>query len=327
MEMKTSPVILACDVGGTSIKLGLVKGNRLLARGEIPAEPDRGLAAAIKRITRKTRTLCREASVAPRQLSGFGLSFPGIIEPRSERILSTPAGKFDDSKELDVAKLVARELGVPTLVCNDANAALAGEWRFGAARGCASAVMMTLGTGLGTSAIIGGVPLRGQHGQAGCLGGHWTVNLNGRVCPCGNLGCAESEASTWALPLNARAHTSLGASRLAREKIIDFAVLFRLAAQGDSLAVELRDHCLCVWAAALVSLVHAYDPECAVIGGGVMRSGALILPSLRRHLARHAWTPWGKVKVKPAALGNNAGMFGVAWLLAKEKIYEKTELR
>ena len=195
-QTKTSPVILACDVGGTSIKLGLVCGVSLLARGEIPAQADRGLAAAMKRIARQARALCREAGVRPGQLGGFGLSFPGIIEPRTERILSTPAGKFDDSMDLNVAEIVRRELGVSTLVCNDANAALAGEWQFGAARGSRSAVMMTLGTGLGTSAIIDGVPLRGQHGQAGCLGGHLTANLDGRVCGCGNLGCAESEAST-----------------------------------------------------------------------------------------------------------------------------------
>jgi glucokinase len=68
-------------------------------------------------------------------------------------------------------------------------------------------------------------------------------------------------------------------------------------------------------AAALVSLIHAYDPGVAVIGGGIMRSGKIILPSLRRHVARHAWTPWGRVKIKPAALGNDAGMLGIAWLL------------
>ncbi len=307
--------ILACDVGGTSIKLGLARGARMLARVEIPAEPQRGLAAALRRIVRRSRALCREAGEAPRELGGFALAFPGIIEPRSERILSTPAGKFDDAKDLDVASWAGRELGVPALVCNDANAALAAESRFGAARGCHSAVMMTLGTGIGTSAIIDGVPLRGQHGQAGCLGGHWTTNIEGRECLCGNVGCAESEASTWALPDQARAHPAFPASRLAGERTLDFAALFRAAERRDPLAVELRDRSLRVWAATLVSLIHAYDPECAVVGGGVMRSRRVILPRLRRYVARHAWTPWGEVKIKPAALGNDAGMLGAAWLL------------
>jgi glucokinase len=313
--MKTAITILACDVGGTRIKLGLVRDRRVLARAEIDADAGRGLAHALARTANSARALCRKLGVAVPHLAGFGLSFPGIIEPRSERVLSTPAGKFDDAKDIDIPNLIERLLGLPTLVCNDANAALAGEWQFGAARGCRSAVMMTLGTGIGASAIIDGVPLRGQHGQAGCLGGHLVANFDGRECLCGNIGCAESEASTWALPAQARTHSSFRLSRLRREKKLDYAAVFRAAASGDALAVELRDRAIRVWSACLVSLIHAYDPECAVVGGGIMRSGTEILPQIRHYVARRAWTPWGRVKIKPAALGNDAGMLGVARLL------------
>ena len=150
--MKTIKQILACDVGGTRIKLGLVRGARLLAQAEMDAEPKRGLAAALKRIAQAAGPLCSHAGIKPQSLDGFGLSFPGIIEPRTEKILSTPSGKFDDAKDLDVPRLVKKWLGVPARICNDANAALAGEWHFGAARGSRSAVMMTLGTGIGEHA-------------------------------------------------------------------------------------------------------------------------------------------------------------------------------
>ena len=312
-------MILACDVGGTRIKLGLVRDARLCAQTEVDAEPRNGLAVALKRIAKEIPALCRDAGVKRNSLCGFGLSFPGIIDPRTGKILSTPSGKFDDAKNLNVPKLVESLLGLPTRIGNDANAALAGEWHFGAARGYRSAVMMTLGTGIGASAIIDGVPLRGQHGQAGCLGGHLTANWQGGACLCGNLGCAESEASTWALPVQARAHPGFNASRLAREKVLDYAAVFRAAANGDKVATELRDRSLRVWSVALVNLIHAYDPEVAVIGGGIMRSGKIILPALRRHVSKHAWTPWGKVKIKPAALGNDAGMLGIASLFQEEK--------
>lgn len=314
--VKPESTWLACDVGGTRIKLGLVRGRRLLARGEISAQADAGLAAALERIARAARSLCRRAGVARRELGGLGLAFPGIVAPDAARILSTPAGKFDDARALDVPGRITQLLGLPTLICNDANAALAGEWRYGAARGCRSAVMMTLGTGIGTSAIIDGTPLRGQHGQAGCLGGHLLANWEGRECRCGNLGCAEAEASTWALPAQARAQSEFPRSRLARAKTLDYAAVFRAAARGDALALRLRDRAIQVWAGALVSLIHAYDPECAVVGGGIMRSRDFILPRLGHHVARHAWTPWGKVSVRAAALGDNAGLLGVAWLLA-----------
>lgn len=319
MNMKPQPVILACDVGGTRIKLGLVRGGKLLERVELDALPAKGLAAALKRIARAARTLCNDAGLAFSQLHGFGLSFPGIVEPLTEKILSTPAGKFDDAKSLDIPKLVADLLDVPTRVCNDANAALAGEIAYGAARGSRNVVMMTLGTGIGSAAMIEGVPLRGQHGQAGILGGHWTVNLHGRDCICGNVGCPETEASTWALPGLIRAHPDFAASMLAREQTLDFAAIFRAAAQGDRVATEFRKRAIQVWSVTLVNLIHAYDPECAIIGGGVLRGGNVILTGLRRHVARHAWTPWGKVKIKPAALGNDAGMLGVASLFQDAK--------
>lgn len=311
--------ILACDIGGTRIKIGVVRGARLLAQTEIDAAPKRGLAAALHRIAREIPALCRQAGTKSKSLAGFGLSFPGVIEPATEKILSTPAGKFDDAQNLNVPKVVAKLFDLPARICNDANAALMGEHQFGAARGCRNVVLMTLGTGIGASAIINGIPLRGRHGQAGCLGGHLTANLDGRICNCGNIGCAESEASTWALPLQARAHPGFSTSQLAREKILDYAAVFRAAANGDPLAIKFRDRSLHVWSVALVNLIHAYDPEMAIVGGGIMRSGKIILPNLRRYSAKHAWTPWGRVKIKPAALGNDAGMLGVSSLFWEEK--------
>jgi glucokinase len=113
----------------------------------------------------------------------------------------------------------------------------------------------------------------------------------------------------------AKARPAFRASRLAREKALDYAAVFRATAQGDALATELRDRAVSVWAGVLVTLIHAYDPEVALVGGGIMRSGRVILPRLRHFVARHAWTPWGRVKIKPAALGNDAGMLGVACLV------------
>jgi glucokinase len=73
-----------------------------------------------------------------------------------------------------------------------------------------------------------------------------------------------------------------------------------------------------VWGAVVVGLIHAYDPERAVIGGGVMRSAALIIPAIQDYVDKHAWTPWGTVRVAAAELGNNAGLLGAIPLLASE---------
>jgi glucokinase len=306
--------VLTADIGGTRIKLGIIDHGRIMARASIPAEPENGLAAALVRAKEAWLGLGRELSLRSADFSAIGLAFPGLIHPHSGKVLSAPAGKFDDARLLDLQEWAQQQFGLPLVVSNDANAALAGEWRFGAARGCGSVVMVTLGTGIGTSVIIDGVPLRGEHGQAGNLGGHFVQAMPGRPCPCGNVGCAESEASNWAVAILARSDADFARSGLAREPHVDLAAVFRRAAGGDPLAERLRDHCLKVWAGLVVSLIHAYDPERLVLGGGVMQSAEIILPAVQDHVDRHAWTPWGKVQVLAAALGNDAGLLGAAWL-------------
>jgi len=195
--------------------------------------------------------------------------------------------------------------------------ALLGEQYAGAARGFDDVVMTTLGTGIGGAAMIGGALIRGKHAQAGCLGGHLPVLFNGRTCTCGNIGCPEAEAAGWSVPLVARDWPGYADSALGKDEPVNFEKLFRFAAQGDRVAVALRDRCLHIWAASTTGLIHAYDPEIVVYGGGVMKSADIIIPFVQAYVEKHAWTPWGKVKVRVAELGNNAGLLGAIPLLSE----------
>ena len=89
-----------------------------------------------------------------------------------------------------------------------------------------------------------------------------------------------------------------------------FAHLFELAREGDPVAIGVRDRCLHVWAVGTVGLIHAYGPELVLFGGGVMRSGDIILPYIRDYASKYSWTPSGPVRILPAALGNHAGLLG-----------------
>jgi glucokinase len=91
---------------------------------------------------------------------------------------------------------------------------------------------------------------------------------------------------------------------------VGFKELFEESARGDTVATAIRDRCLNIWAADAVGLVHAYDPEIIVIGGGVMKSADVIIPYVEHYVQKYAWTPWGKVQVRVAALGNNGALFG-----------------
>jgi glucokinase len=195
--------------------------------------------------------------------------------------------------------------------------ALLGEVYAGAARGIEDVVMITLGTGIGGAAMMNGRLVRGKHAQGGCLGGHLPLMFDERPCTCGAIGCAETEASGWALPQIVRDWPGFGGSALVRAPEINFRTVFELAELNDPVAHAVRDRCIRVWATAAVGLIHAYDPELVVLGGGVMRSAEAILPFVQDYVVKHAWTPWGKVQVKPAALGNRAALFGAVPLLSE----------
>ena len=303
---------IAIDFGGTRIKAGVVRDGAVAALRVLDAESRGGLAARLPVIVDAVRDACREAGTTAEACAGIGMALPCIV--LGGKILSA-IDKYPDAITMDLPAWSRQTLGLPLALENDANAALAGEWQYGAGRGARSVVLMTLGTGVGTSAVIDGVPLRGQHGQAGCLGGHVTVNIDGGRCVCGNVGCVEMEASTWALGERARADASFGTSALSREEVLDYRAVFRHADAGDALATKLRDRAIRVWSAAAVSLVHAYDPERIVLGGGIMKTPEPIVSTMQAYVNEHAWVGWGKPRVVAGELGDSAALMGLDYFV------------
>lgn len=303
--------ILAVDLGGTHATCALVEGRRILARETIALPGSPLLATSLETIA---ASLDRVQAQNPANAIGFG--FCGLVDSRSTRIASTN-GKYTDAVDLDLSHWAVQRFGLPLRLENDARLALLGERFAGAAQGETDVVMFTLGTGIGGVAMIGGQLLRGKHDQAGVLGGHIPVNFAGRRCTCGAIGCAESEASGWSLPLIATEWPDYASSQLASRRL-DFENLFACATAGDSVSREIVDHCLRVWGAAAVAAIHSFDPELLVYGGGVMKSSDLILPFLQEYVDANAWTPWGKVRVRAAQLGNDAALFGVVPLFDQE---------
>ena len=166
---------------------------------------------------------------------------------------------------------------------------------------------------------MNGRPLLGIHGQAGVLGGHFQVRAHGRRCSCGGEGCAEAEASGFALPAVCREWPGFGESLLA-DADLNFRSLFEASAAGDSVALAIREHCLTIWGMMTVSAVHAFDPQLVVFGGGAMGAGDQILRFLQEYVNRNTWTHWGKPRVVAAQLGSHAAALGVPALFAEGEI-------
>jgi glucokinase len=307
---------LVIDLGGTHATCGVVEDRTILAHEVIDTDRAKSLREVLPRIADVLHRLTIAKSLSFRECFGVAVGFSGLVDSRAGRVLATNE-KYEDAKEIDLPTWSLKTLGLPLRIENDARMALLGEFYAGAARGFSEVVMMTLGTGIGGVAMMDGKLLRGKHFQGGCLGGHLPVLFTGRACNCGAIGCAEAEASGWSLPRVVNDSPGLSRSTLSKYPDTGFKELFEEAVRGDALAIAIRDRCLQIWAAVAVGLVHAYDPEIIVMGGGVMRSAALIVPYVESYVHRHSWTPWGKVQVRVAELGNEAALLGAVPLLSE----------
>jgi glucokinase len=316
--MNDKPVI-AVDLGGTTIKAGVVRGADVSAAEAIPANATDGLAPQLPRVAALVERVCARAGLAPDSTAGIGMAVPLLVDPVRQRIRSAPRGKYADACDVDLVRWSRERFGVSLRMENDAHAALLGEWRYGAGQGCDDVVMLTIGTGIGCSVLIGGRPLRGRHFQAGVLGGHLIANpLAGTACAaCPASGCYEAESAAQSLEREARAQPEFTHSALAAAPSIDFAAVFRHAVDGDRVAAKVRDRCLRHWTALIISLVHAYDPERIIIGGGVSE-GADARPffaAMQDDVNRQAWIV-EPIDLRIAQLGNHAGMIGAASIFA-----------
>lgn len=312
--------VLACDFGGTRLKIGIVRDGNVLAHSIAPAYSKQHLEPQLPALKQTWLELLERAGLSLHDCAGVAVAFPSIVDHATGRILDQ-YGKYADCMDVDMRTWSRTEFGLPLAIENDARMACIGEWRCGAGRGVDNLVMITLGTGLGTGVILHGRVLRGCHGQAGVLGGHTTVRYGGRACGCGNTGCAEAEASSAVLIDLAAARPDFSSSALAHEPVLDFAAVFRQADAGDACALALRDHALLVWSSVAVNLIHSYDPERIILGGGIMAAADVILPAVREYVRTHAHTPWGEVQVETSTLRDQAALVASEWLLAEQSIY------
>lgn len=319
IEPSGTSVFLALDIGGTKIAGGIVNAEGgLLQRATVPTEAAQGSDHILANASKLARNLLQShQQVSPVPVVALGVGSVGQIDFASGRVVqATSALPGWAGTWLKTA--LGAQIGLPTFVENDANAAAYGEYRAGAARGYRHVVCLTLGTGIGGGVIADGQLLRGATGGAAELG-HVAVELDGELCPCGRTGCLEAYSSGSALLRYARNRLeSLPAgtvSELADHPNLTGPVIFAAAARGDGLAQDVVARFCRYLAKGLVSFQFAFDPECFVLGGGVSSVGELLLEAIRRALPEQD----GHIRLLLASLGNDAGLIG-AGLLARDSL-------
>ena len=311
MKNELEKLNLGIDLGGTRIKMALVRENGELVRLEIlDAKADLPLPQRLEELVKDINRLLGSEF----ELRGIGISFPGIVDFAQKKVISKYV-KYPEAHKTDLAAWAHKYWRVPLIVENDARAALVGEWRHGAGKGSDNLLMVTLGTGMGSAVLIDGKLLRGKNFLAGNLGGHMAIDFEGDLCNCGNVGCVETAGSTWALGNNFKKIPGFRSSSLFKEEVLSFKSVFQAAEQGDSVAGELKTKSLEAWAAGIINLLHAYDPEKLIVGGGIMASKDQIIPFLEQRVQERSWLPESGVPILAAEQPKYAGILGISYLL------------
>ncbi|MEE2829492.1 MAG: ROK family protein [Myxococcota bacterium] len=313
------PAAIGVDVGGHGLKCVLVdaEGRLLAERVEtLDGEEDRAMEQVEARLLRCVEVLTAEAgsSAVP-----CGVGVPGFLEGSPKLLRASP--NFPGWEDLAIEERLGNLLGRDVVVENDAHCAVLGEVWQGAAQGCDDVLLLTLGTGVGTGAVVGGRLLRGARGL-GPEGGHIALYPGGRRCGCGQRGCLEAYASGPGLALTAEEawyEEGLEGRCPARSALEVFEAESEAGGPSPdhwaSRAVER--YCLDL-AQGIAGLVHLLAPELVVLGGGISGAFARIGGPIEEELRRRCIPAFveGRLSLRPAELGDLAGAFGAAsWAL------------
>jgi glucokinase len=252
------------------------------------------------------------------QPAAIGVSFGGPVDASTGVVrLSHHVSGWES---IPLASLLSTEFGATASVDNDANVAALGEHRFGAGQGYDSLMYITVSTGVGGGWILNGCPWRGAEGMAGEIG-HTVIDPNGPLCLCGKRGCLERLASGPYMAQQVREtlqHSSdrgQGIRHLVGDDLqaITAQIISQAATQGDELAREVLKTAGWALGVGIGNTANLINPQQFVLGGGVTKAGAHFWEAVH-HAARETALPEVKFEVVPAALGDEAPLWGAVAL-------------
>ena len=218
---------------------------------------------------------------------------------------------------MPVCELLHQRLGLPVFLANDADCAPLGEVTSGAAKGRHSALLVTLGTGIGAGFVVNGSIWSGYRNRGGEFG-HMCICMDGALCSCGERGCWEAYAGAPALIRQAAAAADAHpSSALNHCTPLDGRAIYAAAAAGDAAALAVTEEYARYVGVGLVNLINALSPEIILLGGGIAGAGAALLDPVRAYVRSHSFLrqPTLLPEIQSADLGSDAGIIGAAVLV------------
>lgn len=306
---------IGIDIGGTSIKAGLVKDGRIVAWRSVLTDTDAGADKIISDIAGMVNELKIEAG--DKVITGVGIGCPGAVNSCTGMVDHAYNLKWD---YVPLGEKMQKLTGYPTRVCNDANAAALGEAKYGAGKAYGSSVFITIGTGIGSGIIIDGRMYEGNQSKGAEIG-HVVIKSGGEPCTCGRRGCFEAYSSATALIRDTkRAMLKNPDSKLWEvapdiEKV-NGKTVFDGMLLGDTTAKKVFDKYIQMLGEGLCNIINALRPEAIILGGGVCAQGDVLLVPLKKYIAKYSFGEGPHVGLHIATLKNDAGIIGAASLVA-----------
>lgn len=309
---------IGMDLGGTNARAAVVD-----ERGRVMASHRQALEKNDPESAADALAFCVEQAIAeskfdPSGCSGYGAGIAGQLEAGTHRVLVAPSLGWRD---VDIAALLRARLKSPVRIANDLSAAALGETRAGAARGSANAVLLFVGSGIGSGLVFNGQLYEGATGVAGEIG-HVKVHPGGRACGCGEKGCLEAYAG--GLNLGRRAGDAIRAGRATSLEVPEglnptTKMLAMAAEKGDALSLEMLKEAAELVGVAAANVVTLLNPDVLVLGGGVVLGSSLVRDGIEQAVRREASrTALTRLVIADSVLGDDAGVVGAAFLARED---------
>ena len=310
------PYAFGVDVGGTTVKLGLFsRDGALLEKWEIPTRTQNNGEHVLPDIVASIRSKLSEKNIAPQNVEGIGIGVPGPVSANFtvNKCVNLGWGVFNLKEKMN--QLLPEISNVAA--GNDANVATLGELWQGGGKGYQSAVMFTLGTGVGGGVVVDGKIVAGANGGAGEVG-HMTVEPGETVpCACGKYGCLEQYASANGIVRMGKVMLSQCDKPSALRDLERFTAkdICDLARNGEEMAVDIVERFGEYMGRAMSYVACTTDPDVFIVGGGMSRAGSIITDVMLKYYRKYAFHVSTGTSIALAELGNDAGIYGCAKMI------------
>ena len=309
----SEPCALAVDFGGTSIKMGVTAGERILATADrIPTAMFESPQAIIDAMIASARTLRGQFPSA----CVMGMGMPGWCEYQRGVLYQLTNVRVWD-REIPVKEMMEQALGLPVVLDNDANCMAYAEWKMGAGRGMSSLVCLTMGTGIGGGIVVHDRMLRGRRLSAAELG-QTSIHYQGKTGPFGSRGAIEEYIGNNELAAEAvKRYAGAGIIKTVDEctpRHLDVA-----ARSGCPIALQLWEDTAEMLGCLIMNLMYTLVPDAFIIGGGVAKAGDLLMKPLLENLRKQLFPLLMEdLKILPARFGAEAGLLGAGAMAMDE---------